>query len=180
MPRLAGCGVLVAAISDGVASISWQTDTSAYAESYDEEADRYLGLQAGQHVEVTRSREVVLVCSERAWAQIEAESKEGDDPGPPDDGIGGEGAGTGTVVNGEPSEKPLTRFYGQIELDSVRAIRDLDSILKEVVSHLRRVGNKVTISVEVNAEADGFDAHTMRVVSENAHQLGFISHEFEE
>ncbi|GEM_PF-2177922 len=82
--------------------------------------------------------------------------------------------------NGDPVEKPLTRLYGQVELDSVRAIRDLESILKEVVSHLRRVGKEVSISVDVNAEAEGFDAHTRRVVSENATQLGFTSHEFEE
>lgn len=37
----------------------------------------------------------------------------------------------------------------------------------------------MTISVEVNAEAEGFDAHTVRVVRENATQLGFKSHEFE-
>ena len=79
----------------------------------------------------------------------------------------------------DPDKLPLTRFYGQVDLDSVRAIRDLESILKEVVSHLRRDGKEVTISVEVNAEADGFDAHTVRVVSENADQLGFKSHEFE-
>ena len=74
----------------------------------------------------------------------------------------------------------MTRFYGQVELDSVRAIRDLESILKEVVAHVRRVGNEVNISVEVNAKGDGFDAHTVLAVSENATQLGFVSHEFEE
>jgi hypothetical protein len=186
MPRLAGFGVLQAAISGGVGSLSWQTETFAYAESYDEENDRYLGLQAGQNVEATRSLEAVLVHPDRAWAQIEAdrmasttgsaesrESENGTDGGGEEEEKGGEGSGT-------PAEKPLTRFYGQAELDSVRAIRDLENILKEVVSHLRRVGKEVTISVEVNAEADGFDARTRRVVNENATQLGFTSHEFEE
>ena len=184
MPRLAGYGVLATAISGGVASMSWQAETFAYAESYDEESGRYLGLQTGQHVEVTRSYEAVLVHPDKAWAQIEADSDvvatAADSDGRPGDGPPGDRDGD-DPDNGKPSAKPqLTRFYGQVELDSVRAIRDLESILKEVVSHLRRVGNEVNISVEVNAKADGFDAHTVRVVRENATQLGFASHEFEE
>ena len=180
MPRLAGFGVLAAAISGGVASMSWQTDTFAYAESYDEESDRFLGLQTGQHVDVIRSLESVLVHPERAWAQIKADSDAADTE--EDDSEGDEGGGTSDDPdNGkDPDQLPLTRFYGQVELDSVRAIRDLETILKEVVSHLRRAGKEVTISVEVNAEADGFGPHTVRVVSENATQLGFSSHEFEE
>ena len=38
LPRLAGPEVLVQAIRDGVALLTWQTDTFAYAESYDEGA----------------------------------------------------------------------------------------------------------------------------------------------
>ena len=182
MPRLAVFGVLATAISNGVASTSWQTETFAHAESYDGETDRYLDLQAGQLVEVTRSLEAVLVHPDRAWSQIEADSKregEGPDSSGGRDG-GADGDEEGGTNNGKPAEKPPTRFYGQVELDSVRAIRDLENILNEVVSHLRRVGKEVSISVEVNAEAEGFDAHIRRVVSENATQLGFVSHEFEE
>ena len=181
MPRLAGFGVLAAAISGGVGRTSWQLETFAYAESYDEESARYLGMQTGEHVEVTRSLEAVLVHPDRAWAQIEADAKKEEEDPDPLDGVCGNGnEEKGTVVDRDPDEKPLTRFYGRVELDSVRAIRDLESILKEVVSHLRKVGKEVSISVEVNAEAEGFDAHTRRVVSENATQLGFKPHEFEE
>ena len=186
MPRLAGFGVLRTAISNGVASMSWQAETFAYAESYDGGKDRYLGLRTGQGVDVTRSHEAVLVHPDQAWAQIEADrraSTTGDEE--PDGPEEGTGVGVVDEQGGEGAEKPdekppLTRFYGQAELDSVRAIRDLENILKEVVSHLRRSGKKVSISLEVNAEADKFDAHTVRVVSENAGQLGFVSHEFEE
>ncbi len=179
MPRLAGFGVLAAAISDGVASMSWQTDTFAYAESYDEESDRFLGLRTGQYVDVTGSLEAVLVHPERAWAQIEADSdvpeSRADDPAGDDH----DEKGDDPDHREDPDQLPLTRFYGQVELDPVRAIRDLEGILTEVVAHLRRSGKDVTISVEVNAEAEGFDPHTIRVVSENAAQLGFSSHEFE-
>ena len=189
MPRLAGFGVLATAVSNGVASITWQTETFAHAESHDETTGRYLGLQAGQHVEVTRSQEALLVHPDRALAQIEADTQTptgpGDDPCRPsedptddrDDGRGDGRPGPRRQPDGRPA---LTRFYGQVELDSVRAIRDLDTILNEVVSHLRRAGDEVTISVEVNAKSNNFDARTIRVVRENAAQLGFTSHEFEE
>ena len=181
MPRLAGFGVLASAVANGVASMSWQTETFAYAESHDRRSGRFLGLQAGRHVEVTRSRDAVLVHPDRAWAQIESEKRaetgRGEDSGAP---TGGEGGGVDGGGRGGSDPRPLTRFYGQMTLDPVRALRDLGDILEEVVAHLRRAGEKVTISVEVNAQADRYDAHTVRVVSENASQLGFFSHEFEE
>ena len=130
-------------------------------------------------MDVTGSLEAVLVHPERAWAQIEADSdvpeSRADDPAGDDH----DEKGDDPDHREDPDQLPLTRFYGQVELDPVRAIRDLEGILTEVVAHLRRSGKDVTISVEVNAEAEGFDPHTIRVVSENAAQLGFSSHEFE-
>ena len=38
LPRLAGPEVLIQAIRDGVALLTWQSDSFAYAESYDEAA----------------------------------------------------------------------------------------------------------------------------------------------
>ena len=85
MPRLAGFGVLAAAISKGVADLNWQNDTFAYAESYDADADRYPGLQAPAHVEVTQSHTTVLVRPTRAVVQFDAESR------PAETGEGGPG-----------------------------------------------------------------------------------------
>ena len=74
-----------------------------------------------------------------------------------------------------------TRFYGRKKLDPVRAIRDFGDLVNEVASHLGDAdGSSVTITVEINAESEGFDDRTRRTVSENATQLGFDSHEFEE
>ena len=47
LPRLAGPGVLMRAIQDGVALLTWQTDAFAYAESYDEETARYAVCRLG-------------------------------------------------------------------------------------------------------------------------------------
>ena len=52
---------------------------------------------------------------------------------------------------------------------------------KYVAAHLgKAAGANVTITVEINAECDGFDDRTRRTVSENATQPSFESHEFEE
>jgi hypothetical protein len=45
LPRLAEPAVLLDAISSGVASMAWEQDGFAYADSYDESAGRYLGLK---------------------------------------------------------------------------------------------------------------------------------------
>jgi hypothetical protein len=71
-------------------------------------------------------------------------------------------------------------FYGKFSLDSVRAIRQLEEILHNVVEHLARVdGGSVELTLEVNASSPGFDERIQRIVSENAGQLGAKGQEFE-
>ncbi|MEX1093411.1 MAG: DUF499 domain-containing protein [Acidimicrobiia bacterium] len=178
MPRLANFGVLAAGISDGVARTSWETETFAFAEAHLAESDGYRGLQAGQHVGVGMSHDAVIVHPDRARRQLDvaataplttgtAASTEGDD--------------SATASGKVTAPAQPTRFYGRKQLDPVRAIRDFGDLINEVTSHLGNAdGSKVTITVEVNAESDGFDDRTRRTVSENATQLGFDSHEFEE
>ena len=180
MERLAGFGVLAAAISKGVADLNWQNDTFAYAESYDPEADRYPGLQTGQHVEVTQSLDAVLVHPVRALVQIDAESRAAET----DDDVPDDVEGTWKPEDSGPGRPPApdpqpTRFYGRMELDPVRAMRDLGGIIDEVTKHLTGTGNDVTLTVEINARSGGYDTRTQRVVKENATQLGFDFHEFD-
>ena len=181
MPRLAGFGVLAAAISKGVADMNWQNDTFAYAESYDPEADRYLGLETGRHVHVTQSLTAVLVRPARAMIQIDAESR----PADTEDEVPEDVEGTWKPEDPGPKRPPgpdpqPTRFYGRMDLDPVRAMRDLGEIIDEVTKHLAGTGNNVTLTVEINARSDGYDTSTQRIVKENATQLGFDSHEFED
>ena len=60
------------------------------------------------------------------------------------------------------------RFYGRMELDPVRAMRDLGGM-----------GSEVTLTMEIGARSGGYDTRTQRIVKENATQLGFESHESE-
>src|SRR5262249_38137884 len=48
LPRLRDEDVLLAAIRDGLERLTWQSETFAYAESWDETRRRYKGLTAGQ------------------------------------------------------------------------------------------------------------------------------------
>ena len=50
LPRLKDPAVLLGAIRNGLALITWQQDSFAYAESFDEGAGRYRGLRAGRQI----------------------------------------------------------------------------------------------------------------------------------
>src|SRR2546421_1416053 len=74
LPRLKNSEVLLAAIRDGVQSMWWERETFAYADSWDAQGNRYLGLKAGQQVQVTLNASSVLVKPEVAAAQLAAEA----------------------------------------------------------------------------------------------------------
>ena len=177
--RRTGFGVLAAAIARGVADLNWQHDTFAYADTYDAEGDRHPGLVTAAQVEVTQSLTAVLVRPDWAMAQLDAESQRDD----AEDDVPEDIEDTWHPGDPDPPRPPVTpqptRFYGRKELDPVRAIRDLGTILEEVTKHLDGTGKEVTLTVEINARSEGYDTSTQRIVKENATQLGFDSHEFE-
>ena len=94
----------------------------------------------------------------------------------------------GKEGSGDPSKKtPPTppvdkRFYGTINLDPVRATMDFSTVVNEVIEQFTaRTDTKVTISVEINAEAkEGFDDSLKRAVRENCATLRFNTSEFEQ
>ena len=74
LPRLKNSSVLLGAIRDGFGLLTWEQDSFAYAESYDEAAKRYRGLRGGQNVAVSDSDAGLLVRPEVARRQIDAET----------------------------------------------------------------------------------------------------------
>jgi hypothetical protein len=100
----------------------------------------------------------------------------GGEPGPVPGGNDPQPGTGGTTPKPVPSK---TRYYGQFNLDSVRAIKQLGEIMESVVEHLSKGGGNTTLTIEINSEAAGFDDRTQRVVKENAAQLGVKSQEFE-
>ncbi len=92
-----------------------------------------------------------------------------------------------TPTQGEPTlptETPftLTRFYGQVVLDSTRVGRDAARIAEEVIQHLAGlVGAHVHVTLEIEAEIpDGVPDAVIRTVTENCRVLKFETQEFEE
>ncbi len=194
LPRLAGPEVLVEAIRDGVALMFWQTDTFAYAESYDEVAARYRGLRGGQAVSLSADSAGLLVKPDVAQRQIDVETA----PVAPGGVAGGEaGAGAGAGAGGGASSPtysgstgavpdviatPLPRrFHGTVRLDPTRVGRDASRIADEVIAHLAgQVGAEVTVTLEIDATlADGASDQLVRTVTENSRTLKFTSHGFE-
>ncbi len=74
LPRLRTPGVLLEAIQAGVNSTTWELDTFAYAESYDEAAGRYRGLRGAALITASESDGALIVRPEVARRQLDAEA----------------------------------------------------------------------------------------------------------
>lgn len=185
LPRLASPEVLIQAIRDGVALLTWETDTFAYAESHDEAAARYRGLRGGQMVVLTPGSPGLLVKPDVARRQLNAEAP-GPGPGPGPTGPG-PGPGPGPIPPGPGPQPPVPveqlprRFHGAVALDPTRVGRDASRIADEVIANLAGlVGAKVTVTLEIEANIpEGASEHVVRTVTENCHTLKFTSHGFE-
>ncbi|KAA0227462.1 ATP-binding protein [candidate division KSB1 bacterium] len=188
LPRLSEAGVLIEAIRNGLALLTWEQESFAYADSYDEAAQRYRGLRCGQHVSITEGDPGMLVRPEIALKQAEAER-----PSSPV-------AAGGTAVYPESISPDiqklnddkgktvtalqtvgLKRFHGSVILDPTRVGRDAGRIADEVIAHLAGlVGAKVKVTLEIEAEIPtGAPENVVRIVTENSRTLKFVSQGFE-
>lgn len=189
LPRLSGSAVLVNAVRDGLAVFTWQQDSFAYADDFDEAAGRYRGLRAGRQVSITdHDSSGLIVKPEVAARQLNAESRERGSTTLP--GVvwgGGEdvtapGAGRPGTANGGQVAGPVRRrFHGNVDLDPTRVGRDAGRIADEVIAHLAGlVGAKVRVTLEIEADVpNGAPDHVVRTVTENSRTLKFTSHGFE-
>ena len=73
LQRLRSPEVLMGAVQDGVALLTWESDSFALAESHDEAVGRYRGLQAGQTAAVSPESPALLVKPKVARGQLDAE-----------------------------------------------------------------------------------------------------------
>ncbi len=182
LPRLKDQNVLLEAVRSSVASTIW-ADSFAYAEGFDAEKAKYVGLQAGTGISPSISPHSLLVKPEVAQKQFDAETRE--------QGIGDGEQGTDsseagkqpTVVNPLLSipRPTLRRFYGTVEVDAMRINRDAAAIANEVVQHLTALkGAKVKITLEIEADIpEGVPDEVVRTVIENCRTLKFNNQSFE-
>ncbi|MBI3073658.1 MAG: ATP-binding protein [Deltaproteobacteria bacterium] len=182
LPRVRHPEVLVQAIRSGLELPSWEKDSFAYAESYDEAARRYRGLHVGRPIDIGDAESVGLfVRAEAAKRQLDAEkgrARTGEHRAIEAQASGRDSKG----VEPAPRPKAPRRFHGTVTLDPARIGRDAGRIGEEVVAHLAGlVGARVSVTLEIDAEIpDGVPESTVRTVVENSRTLKFTSHGFEE
>ena len=181
LPRLKDSSVLLGAIREGLGLLTWEKDSFAYADSYDEVAGRYRGLRGGQQVfSIDADSSGLLVKSEIARKQIDAETTpepppvNGPTPIPP-------GPGPEPLQPTSPEAIKPKRFHGSVELDATRVGRDAGRIADEVISHLSGlVGANVKVTLEIEAEIpNGAPDNVVRTVTENGRTLKFKNQGFE-
>ena len=168
LPRLVNSEVLLGAVRSGVALLTWDPDSFAYASAFAEATNRYSGLVGGQHAGVVLDATSMLVKPDIAARQIAEDVKS----------VGGEAARatqTGdraTTTPPGPDQHPTPghglskRFCGRAALEPVRMLRDLGEIAEAIVGQLDRAGANVTISVEIEATTEGgFPDDVRRIVT---------------
>jgi predicted AAA+ superfamily ATPase len=209
LPRLKNVAVLAAAIRDGLALLTWERDTFAYADDFDQAARRYRGLRVGRNVPISDTEpKGLLVKPEVASRQIESE-KAGPVTPEGEDGTMGHGGGATISDSSEPgtgagpgrakndgggwqrghvdagtvvARQPRPkRFYATKTLDPARVGGDAGRVAEEVISHLAGlVGARVKVTLEIEVEVPtGVPEHVVRVVTENSRSLKFDRQEFE-
>ncbi|MCG6534103.1 MAG: ATP-binding protein, partial [Syntrophales bacterium LBB04] len=189
LPRLKDQQVLIGAVEDGLSLMTWEKDSFAYADGWDESKKRYRGLRAAHRGRVTLEGESLLVRPDVALIQLSAEAPK---PDPEKYKFPDDGKETSHVVNGgaakpEVEKKEVSpprprRFHGAVELDATRLGRDAGKIAEEVVQHLTGLlKSKVEVTLEIQAEIpDGVPENVVRTVTENCRTLRFKSHGFED
>ena len=134
---------MLKAIAEGVALLTCERDASAFADSYDDQAGRCLGLRGGQVVTLTDADTPgLLVKADTARRQFDAERTAAPGEAAPAENEAGATAhgvaepGAGDQPADAPKSVPPRRFHGAVELDPARVGRDASQIADEVISHL--------------------------------------------
>jgi hypothetical protein len=182
LPRLKNQAVLVKAVQAAVSGML--PGPFAYAERWEEGAQKYLGLliekAANPHVVI--DRDSVIIKPDVAEAHRPRPTAETTEP----TGAGTEPATTGTgTTTGDrtgqeagtkQTEKLPTRFIGTVMISSERPARDMHQIVEAIVQQLTTLpGSDVSLKLEIDAEVSGgLDRAKVRTLMENATTLGFI------
>ena len=202
MPRLRDERVLLDAVASVMDDIGWETTGFALAACYDASRGDFIDLRIPLEDEAPRITDTTLLVSpalaraQRSREEDERAAAAGGTPGSTTADAGSSAAhpamtGTGAPRGGAQAATPAheeprvknVRFEGVAELDPGRDIgAQLAQLAEEVITHLR-AGGADSLTIEVAIEASryaGFDAGTVRTVTENARTLGLKPGRFTE
>ena len=186
LPRLRDPSVLLEAVRGGLSLLTWEQDTFAYAEGYDEAAERYLGLRTMQSISLSEDASGLVVRPDVARRQMDAEAapvlgtvtgaSSAFVPQPDQQGALDDPAEGGIA----PAPK-ARRYHGSVSLEPTRLGRDAGVIADEVIAHLSALlGSNVKLTLEIEAEIpDGAPENVVRTVTENSRTLKFEDSGFE-
>jgi len=209
LPRLKNTDVLIDAIRNGVQSLVWEQETFAYADSWDRERNRYLGLKVGEQIRVTLNNDAVLVKPEVAAVQMAAdaipvapavsnqpevpmqattltyvEMKEKYQPVIVEPHLSAMPTTPVPSVTLLPKTEtmPFHRFHGSVKINPRVMAVEAGKINEEVVKHLTAIlGANVQVTLEIQADIpSGVSDETVRTVTENCRALKFEDFGFEE
>ena len=189
LPRLKDPSVLLEAIRNGLALMTWEQDSFAYADGYDDSAGRYRGLQSGPRGTLSDNDPGLVVHPQVARRQMDAETVS---PAAPAEGGGPnyvQEPSTCEGVREAPDTGPTAptpqssarRYHGAVRLDPTRVGRDASQIADEVIAHLAGLlGADVKLTLEIEANIpDGAPEQVVRIVTENSRILKFDDRGFE-
>lgn len=188
LPRLRSSNLILRAVESGLPHMDWPRESFAYAERYDDERKRYVGLVAGQGAQPAVTG--LVVKPEAAKRQFDAEKpvEAGPGAGKPGSkpGVGEVKAGVGAPAKPETEQeteaKLPTRFFATISLDPLRLGTQAGQISDEILAHLDSLaGADVEVTLEIHVDVpDGIPEKAQRIVNENCRTIGFDQHGFEE
>jgi hypothetical protein len=184
LPRLADSAVLLSAIRDSLGLLTWEKDSFAYADDFDEKAGRYRGLRHGRLANLSMDSPTgLLVRPEIAKQQLESETRPRTDSTADVQKTERRETDSETSQSRyEPPRQGPKRFHGSATLDPTRVGRDAGRIADEIVSHLTGLmGSTVKVTLEIEAEIpSGAPDQVVRTVTENSRTLKFTSQGFEQ
>ncbi len=198
LPRMKNSEVLLNAIRTGLQSPTWEQETFAYADGWDETQQRYVNLRAGQPITITDSGLLVKPGVAAAQmladklAQEEAEQQRAQQSTPlyphkePASPIVTEQRNTSTpsialrpvaLSNLKAAEPEYHRFHGSVPLQALRVAPHAGQIMDEVIKHLVSLkGADVQITLEIQAKfPESVPQHVIHAVTENCRALHFDS-----
>lgn len=194
LPMLKNSSVLLGAIHKGLSMMTWEIDSFAYADSYDDVTKRYRGLRTESPGVPEDTDTGILVRPDIARKQLDAETagKNGAATNQ-NDRSGGSGSGPGETNRDDtrglfpddpvvPSKQGIpTRYHGSVTLNEMRPGRDVSQIADEVISHLvGLLGADVKLTLSIDAKIpEGVSKNVVRTVIENSRSLNFDDAEFE-
>ena len=159
-PRLREPSVLLEAIRNGLSLMTWEQDSFAYADSYDEAAGRYRGLHHGPRAILVDSDPGLIVRPDVARNQMDSKAVTAERTA---EGTGttdvqkpresGEERVSSTEESHAPTARPKAeRYHGSVKLDPTRFGRDAGQIADEVIAHLAGLmGSDVRLTLEIEA-----------------------------